>query len=60
MVNTLATCNLLEAFYVNTQIDRQTDTDTDAKAVVIFKMRTITVVAQLHISCLHIVSRGRK
>ena len=25
----------------------------------LFKMRTITVVAQLHISCLHIFSRGK-
>ena len=36
MVNTLATCNLLEAFFADThtdrQIDRQSQVRTDAKA----------------------------
>ena len=32
MVNTLATCNLLEGFFADTQTVTQTVTDTDAKA----------------------------
>jgi len=32
VVNTLATCNLLEAFFADTQTVTQTVTDTDAKA----------------------------